>query len=76
MKGARGTGDTIPFIDSTPVIDSKGQSYPRTFRRVDCDVIRERVQDHSLYIVDHVSHLDQHSTHHSLTKKRTVMTTW
>ena len=39
MKGERGTGDRIAFIDSTSVVDSKGQSYPCTVRRVDCDIL-------------------------------------
>ena len=43
MKGGRGNRDVIAYIDTCPVIDSKGQSYPRTIRRVDCDLVCEAV---------------------------------
>lgn len=42
IKGARGSGATVAFIDSTQVTDSTGQHYSRTIRRVDCEVICER----------------------------------
>ena len=41
MKGLRGSGDTVAYIDEHPVIDSRGQHHTRTIRRVDCDILRE-----------------------------------
>ena len=41
MKGLRGCGNTVAYIDEHPVIDSGGQSHTRTIRRVDCDILRE-----------------------------------
>ncbi len=41
IKGQRGHGDTVAFIDEHPVTDSKGQSHPRTIRRVDCAILCE-----------------------------------
>ena len=41
MKGQRGSGDTVAFVDKHPVIDSRGHSHPCTVRRVDCDLLCE-----------------------------------
>lgn len=41
MKGERGHGDTVAFIDNTAVIDSAGKSYSCSVRRTDCEVICE-----------------------------------
>lgn len=42
MKGERGHGDTVSFIDDTAVIDSEGRSYSCSVRRTDCEMICER----------------------------------
>ena len=39
IKGERGKGDTVAFIDNHPVNDCSGQSHPCTVRRVDCDIL-------------------------------------
>ena len=39
ISGQSGNGDTVAFIDKHGVIDSRGQSYPCTVRRVDCDFL-------------------------------------
>lgn len=41
IKGQRGYGETVVFVDERPVIDSRGESHPRTVRRVDCDILCE-----------------------------------
>lgn len=48
IKGQRGHGDTVAFIDESPVTDSKGQSHPQTVRRVDCDILCEPSNEHPL----------------------------
>ena len=39
VKGERGNGDRVAFIDNTPVMTSSGEHCLRTIRRVDCDII-------------------------------------
>ena len=39
INGLRGNGNPVAFIDKHCVIDSNGQSYPCTIRRVDCDLL-------------------------------------
>lgn len=39
MRGERGHGDTVAFIDSTAVVDSEERSYSCSVRRVDCEII-------------------------------------
>ena len=41
MKGQRGGGDTVAYIDEHPVVDSRGHSHHWTVRRVDCDILCE-----------------------------------
>ena len=48
IKGARGNGDTIAFLDHKPVINSDGQSHPCSVRRVDCEVICEPTDPYPL----------------------------
>ena len=48
IKGQRGCGDVVAFIDKHPIIDSKGQSHSRTVRRVDCDLLCEPCGQHPL----------------------------
>ena len=42
MKGARGLGDTVAYVDNSPAVDAGGKLYQCTVRRVDCDVLCER----------------------------------
>lgn len=46
VKGNRGSGETVAFVDSTPVISSCGKQYLETIRRVDCDIISNENSDH------------------------------
>ena len=39
IKGERGKGDTVAFIDNQSVNDSGGQSHPCTVRKIDCEVL-------------------------------------
>ena len=48
IKGTRGAGDRVAFIDSSPVVDSSGKCYNITVRRVDCEVICERAGQYPL----------------------------
>ena len=50
IKGQKGNGDAVAFIDKLPgsVIDSSGQSYTCTVRRVDCDILCEPLQTVSM----------------------------
>lgn len=48
IKGARGNGDTIAFVDNSSVVDSTGKGYSCTVRRVDCDVICEHTGQYPL----------------------------
>ena len=46
VKGNRGSGETIAFVDSTPVTSSCGKQYLQIIRRTDCDIISEKNSDH------------------------------
>ena len=39
MRGERGHGDVIAFIDMHEVIDERGEVYSCTLRRKDCDIL-------------------------------------
>ena len=41
IKGQRGNGETVAFIDEHPVVDSKGKGHSCTIRRVDCEILCE-----------------------------------
>ena len=42
VKGARGNGDVVAFVDNSLVTDHSGKQYRCTVRRVDCDMLCER----------------------------------
>ena len=46
VKGNRGSGETIAFVDDTSVTSSSGKQYLQTIRRVDCDIISNENSDH------------------------------
>lgn len=46
MKGERGHGGVVAFIDTQPVIDARGRSHSSTIRRVDCDLLCEQPNKH------------------------------
>ena len=48
MKGARGNGDMIVFVDHCSVTDDCGKQYQSTVRRVDCELLCERSSQHPL----------------------------
>ena len=39
VKGDRGTGPVVAYIDNTPVTDTQGKRYICTVRRTDCDIV-------------------------------------
>ena len=39
IRGDRGSGEEVAYIDNRPVVDSDGHTYSATVRRVDCDVL-------------------------------------
>ena len=44
MRGERGHGDVIAFIDMHEVIDERGEVYPGTLRRKDCDILGRSIR--------------------------------
>ena len=48
MRGARGNGDVVAFIDKSSVTDHSGKQYQCTVRRVDCDMLCERASQYPL----------------------------
>ena len=38
VKGGRGAGEAVGYVDNSPVSDRKGQCYPLTVRRIDCNL--------------------------------------
>ena len=42
INGKRESGNPVAFIDKHDVIESSGQMYPSTVRRVDCDFLCRR----------------------------------
>ena len=60
MKGARGNGDVIAFIDHYSVTDHCGKQYQSTVRRVGCEVLCDRFSQHA---TNRVSHFDQRFAH-------------
>ena len=42
VKGARGNGGVVAFVDNSLVTDHSGKQYRCTVRRVDCDMLCER----------------------------------
>ena len=55
MRGARGNGDVVAFIDKSSVTDHSAKQYQRTVRRVDCDMLCERASQYPLYAANCVS---------------------
>ena len=49
MRGARGSGDVVAFIDKSSVTDHSGKQYQCTVRRVDCDMLCERSSQYPLH---------------------------
>lgn len=39
IRGNRGSGEEMTYFDNRPVVDSDGNTYSATVRRVDCDVL-------------------------------------
>ena len=48
VKGGRGAGETIVYINNSVVIHHQGQCYSHTVRRVDCDINMYSVTFHGL----------------------------
>ena len=48
VKGERGNGDVVAFIDNSLVTDHSGKQYQCTVRRVDCDMLCERSSQYPL----------------------------
>ena len=48
MRGGRGNGDVVAFIDKSSVADHSGKQYQYTVRRVDCDMLCERSSQYPL----------------------------
>ena len=48
VRGARGNGDVVAFIDKSYVTDHSGKQYQCTVRRVDCDMLCERSSQYPL----------------------------
>ena len=39
VKGNRGNGEVVAFVDEYPVVSSSSRPFPSTIRRVDCDIV-------------------------------------
>ena len=39
VKGERGNGETVAFVDGTPVTTTSGEKHLQTLRRVDCQIL-------------------------------------
>ena len=73
VKGARGCGATVAFIDlSSPVFDSSGSYYQCTVRRVDCDILCERSGQYPSRCKLYVKHSGQLSAHQLPIRARTI----
>ena len=48
VRGGRGNGDVVAFIDKSSVTDHSVKQYQCTVRRVDCDVLCERSSQYPL----------------------------
>ena len=49
VRGARGNGDVVAYIDNSVVTDHSGKQYECTVRRVDCDMQCEKTTEHHLH---------------------------
>ena len=48
VRGARGNGDVVAYLDNSVVTDHSGKQYECTVRRVDCDMLCEKTTQHHL----------------------------
>lgn len=48
VKGEKGNGDVVAFVDNSLVTDHSGRQYQCTVRRVDCDMLCERSSQYPL----------------------------
>ena len=48
LRGLRGTGEVVAFIDNSVVTDYNRKEYQCTMRRADCEILRERSSQYPL----------------------------